>query len=279
LSLSILPSMVTVVGMPSYDVNGTTMAVAERGDGGTIPLVLLHAFPVDRRMWDAQLSTLSNRFRVIAPDFRGFGQSAAADGAFSIETLADDVHELLGTLGAAPAVVAGCSMGGYAALALAAKHPADLRGLILVDTKAEADTGEAREGREKMIELVRKSGASAVAEQMLPKMLAKDAAEKRPDVAKKLRELMESCPPQTITHALAAMRDRPDRSGELSAIKVPTLILVGEGDQVTPPKVAQAMQAKISGSTLTVIPGAGHMTPIEQPELVNRAIREFAERL
>jgi pimeloyl-ACP methyl ester carboxylesterase len=266
--------------MPAYDVNGTTMAVSERGDGGTIPLVLLHAFPVDRRMWDAQLTALSNRFRVIAPDFRGFGQSAdAANGTFTIETLADDVHELLGTFGATPAVVAGCSMGGYVALALAAKYPADLKGLILVDTKAEADTGEAREGRQKMIELVRKSGAAGIAEQMLPKMLAKDAAEKRPNVAKRLRELMESCPPETIAHALAAMRDRPDRSGELAAIQVPTLILVGDGDQVTPPKVAEAMHAKIAGSTLTVISGAGHMTPMEQPELVNRAIREFAEKL
>ena len=109
------------------------------------------------------------------------------------------------------------------------------------------------------------------------RMLAKDARRSAPSRA--ASAMMESTSPETIAHALAAMRDRPDRSGELRSIKVPTLILVGDGDQVTPPKVAQAMHAKIPGSTLTVIPGAGHMTPIEQPELVNRAIREFAEKL
>jgi 3-oxoadipate enol-lactonase len=263
--------------MPTYDINGTSLYVEERGMG-PIPLVLLHAFPVDRRMWAEQVVALSDRFRVITPDFRGFGQSAST-GAFSIETLADDVHALLATMNTSPAIIAGCSMGGYAALALAKNYPADLRGLILVDTKAESDTPDGRAGRQKMIDLVKQSGAKAVADQMVPKLLAKDAPTKRPIVAKKLREMMEACPPDTIAHALAAMRDRPDRSGELPAVKVPTLILVGEEDQPTPVQAAEAMHAKIAGSKLVIIPGAGHMTPIEQPELVNRAIRQFAERL
>jgi pimeloyl-ACP methyl ester carboxylesterase len=170
-------------------------------------------------------------------------------------------------------------MGGYTALALAKKYPADARALILIDTKAEADTPEGKEGRQKMIELVKRSGAAAVAEQMLPKLLATDAPTKRPAVANRLREMMEACPPETIAHALAAMRDRPDRSGELTAIKVPTLILVGEEDQPTPVKSAEAMHAKIGGSELVVIAAAGHMTPLEQPELVSRAIRQFAAKL
>src|SRR4051812_37176895 len=197
--------------MPDYEVNGTFLNVEQRG-AKKVPLVLLHAFPVDRRMWEAQASALSDRFRVITPDFRGFGQSAKVPGPFSIETLADDIHALLATMSASPAIVAGCSMGGYTALALAKKYPADLRGLILVDTKAEADTPEGKEGRQKMIDLVKQSGAKAVADQMLPKLLAKDAPTKRPAIANRLREMMEACPPETIAYALAAMRDRPDRS-------------------------------------------------------------------
>src|SRR5205085_11792550 len=119
------------IAMANYQVNGASVYVEEQGAG--TPLVLLHAFPVDRRMWEAQVSALSDRFRVITPDFRGFGKSAPA-GRFSIETLADDVHALLDAMNAAPAIVAGCSMGGYTLLALAKKYPSDLRALILVDT-------------------------------------------------------------------------------------------------------------------------------------------------
>src|SRR4051794_40927726 len=157
--------------MPNYEVNGTFLNVEQRGPKST-PLVLLHAFPVDRRMWAAQASGLSDQFRVITPDFRGFGRSATVPGPFSIETLADDIHALLATMNVSPAIIAGCSMGGYTALALAKKYPADLRALILVDTKAEADTPEGKEGRQKMIELVKQSGAHAVADQMVPKLLA-----------------------------------------------------------------------------------------------------------
>jgi 3-oxoadipate enol-lactonase len=264
--------------MTAFDVNGVQLSVTEQGRGG-VPLVLLHAFPVDRRMWEAQAADLSDRFRVITPDFRGFGQSPNPAGAFTIDTLADDVHALLRAMHAAPAVVAGCSMGGYVALALAARYPADLNGLILVDTKAEADTPEAKQGRQKLIDLATTAGAKAVADQMLPKLVAQAVLTHRPHVAATLRAMMEACPPDTIAHALVALRDRPDRSGELASIKVPTLILVGEQDQPTPPHAAEAMHAKIAGSMLTIVPGAGHLTPVEQPEFVTRAIRQFMAKL
>jgi esterase/lipase len=178
---------------------------------------------------------------------------------------------------ALPFVLAGLSMGGYVALAYAKKYPTDLRGLVLIDTKAEADTAEGKQGRAKMIDLVRKDGSKAVADQMMPKMLAKDAAEQRPQTAQTLRRMMEACPPKTIEHALAAMRDRPDRSGELSQIKVPTLVIVGESDAITPPAAAEAMVNKVPGAQLVVIKGAGHMSPMEQPEQVNRALRAFLD--
>ena len=243
--------------------------------GRGLPLVLLHGFPLDARVWKAQRSALSDRFRVITPDLRGFGKSKSEE-PFSIEALADDVHELLKQIGALPCVLAGLSMGGYAALAFANKYPKDLRGLVLIDTKAEADTSDGKQAREKMAALAREKGSKAVAEQMMPKMLAPDAEKTRPAVAQELRSIMEACPPKTIEHALLAMRDRPDRTGELESISVPTLVIVGEHDAITPPDVATNMFQSLVNGQLVTVKGAGHMTPMEQPEQVNRAVRDFA---
>lgn len=263
--------------MPTRDLNSVQLHYTEQGSGS--PVVLLHGFPVDSRMWEAQAAALAAAgHRVVTPDLRGFGQSRF-DGPFTLEALADDVHALLAGIGAVPCALAGFSMGGYVALAYAKKYPSDLRGLMLVDTKAEGDTAEGRQGRDKMIELVRKEGSGAVADQMMPKMLAKDAADQRPQAAAALRRLMEACPPKTIEHALAAMRDRPDRSGELPAVEVPTLILVGDADAITPPEVAEKMARRLPRAEVVTVRGAGHMSPMEQPEQVNRAMRTFLQRL
>ena len=248
----------------------------DRGRGPA--LVFLHGFPLDRRMWEAQTAALSDHCRVIAPDLRGFGRSGRTD-PFTIESLADDIHVFLAQLVAKPCVLAGLSMGGYVALAYAKKYPGDLRGLMLVDTKAEADTPEARAGRAKMIELARTQGASAVADQMLPKMLAPGTQQSRPEVTRSLRRLMEECNPQTIEYALAAMRDRPDRSGELASIKAPTLVIVGDADAITPPEGAERMAKAIPGAKFELVRGAGHMAPMEQPEQVNRVMEEFLSAL
>lgn len=250
----------------------TILSYAERGRGDA--LVLLHGFPLDRRMWDAQLEQLSDRFRVIAPDLRGFGQTRRSE-PFTIESLADDVHGFLEQLVAVPCVLGGLSMGGYIAQAYAKKYAADLRGLILVDTKAESDSPQAKADRQQMIELVQSSGASAVAEKMIPKMLAEGTRKNRPEVAKTVRGLMENCPPATIEYALVALRDRPDLTGDLPSVPVPTLIVVGDEDAITPPKFSELMQQRIPNATLEVIRGAGHLAPVEQPEQVNRAIGQF----
>lgn len=264
--------------MPTQQVNGVALSYTEQGTG-TPPALLLHGFPLDSRMWEAQLPAIASAgHRVIGPDLRGFGRSRS-DAPFTIESLADDIHAFAAALGAIPFVLAGLSMGGYVALAYAKKYAGDLRGLVLLDTKAEADTAEGKQGREKMIELVRKDGSKPIADQMMPKMLAKDAADQRPQTAQTLRRMMEACPPKTIEHALSAMRDRPDRSGELASIRVPTLVIVGESDAITPPAVAEAMVKKIPGAQLVTIRGAGHMSPMEQPEQVNGAIRGFLEEL
>jgi pimeloyl-ACP methyl ester carboxylesterase len=230
-------------------------------------------------MWANQTNSLNAHYRMIAPDLRGFGQSASIE-PFTIEQLADDGHALLENLGALPAVVVGFSMGGYVALAFARKYPRDLRALILVDTRAEADTAEGKAGRDRAIELVRQSGAKAIADQMLPKLLApEDRRRGGTKVSDVVRGMMESVPRLTIGHALRAMRDRQDYTEMLPSIAVPTLILVGEHDAVTPPQVARAMHERIPRSQLVVIPDAGHLSPLENPDAVGRATQDFLRSL
>ena len=244
------------------------------GRGST--LVLLHGFPVDRRMWQAQYDALSDQYRVIAPDFKGFGKSKSTE-PFTIESMADEVHQLIATTG--PAVVAGLSMGGYVALAYARKYGPSLRGLMLVDTKADSDSEEAKAGRAKMIELVQTKGAVAIGDAMQPKLLGVDTVKNRPAIVKRLREMTDHCSPLTIEHALVALRDRPDQTSFLPTISTPTLIIVGDADSITPPAVAEGMNRLIKGSQLAIIRGTGHMAPMEQPEQVTAVMRRFLQGL
>lgn len=262
--------------MPSITLSNYVAHYEEAGRG--TPLVLLHGYPLDCRIWRAQRLGLANHWRVITPDFRGFGKSISTE-PFTIESLADDVHELLAALESTRCVLGGLSMGGYVALAYVRKYLPELLGLMLIDTRAQGDTPEGKVARMKAVELVREKGAGAIADQMLPKMLAPDAAQSRPTVARELHEIMSSCPAQTIEHALLAMRDRPDQSAELPSIAVRTLILAGDGDVITPPTLAKQMQESVPNSRLAIIRGAGHMTPMEQPEQVNRALRSFLDSM
>lgn len=262
--------------MPSRTIHGTTIAFTERGSG--FPLVLLHGFPLDSRIWEAQQASLSDRWRVITPDLPGFGQSQGGQ-PFTMASIASDVHAMLASLGALPCVLGGLSMGGYVALEFVKKYPADLRALLLVDTRAEGDSPEGKQGRQKMIDLVRDKGSKAVAEQMRPKLLAESTLKGNAPVVQRLNQIMEACPAPTIEHALVAMRDRHDHTADLPSVPVPTLILVGQHDAITPPSSAETMNKAIPRSKMVVIPDAGHMTPMEQPERVNRAMREFLEAL
>jgi 3-oxoadipate enol-lactonase len=262
--------------MPTAAIRGATIHYRERGSGPA--LILLHGFPLDGRMWNAQLEGLSSKYRVIVPDQRGFGQSPPA-GAFTMDSLADDVYALSRELRAERFILAGLSMGGYVSLAYVRKYTQSLRGLILLDTKAEADTPDGREGRNKMIATVREKGSAAIGDAMEPKLLAPETIKNKPAIVKALRAMTDNNPPITIEHALAAMRDRSDLASLLPSIALPTLIAVGEGDTITPPAVAESMQRAIPGAQLAVIKGAGHMTPIEQPEQVTQAMRRFLDSL
>ncbi|HEX2971050.1 MAG TPA: alpha/beta hydrolase [Tepidisphaeraceae bacterium] len=262
--------------MPDITINGATIHYTEQGRG--LPLVLIHGFPFDGHMWDAQLAALSDRYRVIIPDVPGFGQSRA-ERPYSIVTLADDLHTLLTQIKALPCVWGGLSMGGYISFAYVTRYPTDLEGLILVDTKCEADDSQAKQNRMKTIETARTAGPKAIADQMLPKLLAPETLHNKPQVVQKLRAMMEASSPDAIEYASLAMRDRRDYGDELPSIPVSTLVLVGDADVLSPPPVATAMCARIPRSEVVLIRNAGHMSPMEQPEQVNAAIRQFLDRL
>jgi 3-oxoadipate enol-lactonase len=262
--------------MPIQSVDGTNLYYHEAGKG--LPVVLVHGFPLDHRIWQAQVHDLSAVCRVITPDMRGFGKSTGG-GSFTIPSLADDLYMLLSQIHALPCVLGGLSMGGYVALAYERQYASTLRGLMIIDARAAADDANARAGREVMIELARTQGSPAIAEKMMPKMLALGGAQAHPQVAAELKSIMEACPAQTIEYALAAMRDRPDSTPTLARIAAPTLIIVGDGDVLVPPVEAQQMHKAIRGSTISVIPGAGHISPMEQPHPVSRAIKHFLSSL
>jgi 3-oxoadipate enol-lactonase len=232
----------------------------DRGSG--LPLVLLHGFPHDRRLWAPQVHGLMSRARCLSVDLRGFGASSIAP-PWTMDRLADDVAGLLDVLRIRQAVVAGCSMGGYVALALWRRHHARIRGLILANTRAGADTDEGREKRRAMITMAREHGSAAVADAMMPGMVGKTTREKNPDVVESAREMLVSAPVEGIVGALQAMMDRPDSTDLLPGIGVPVLVVTGDEDVLIPPKEARAMHEAIRGSRLEVVAGAGHLPTIE----------------
>lgn len=206
------------------------------------------------------------------PDLPGFGQSRPDGGALTIDDYAGMMLDLLDHRGIDRAVFAGLSMGGYVCLAVARMAPERLRGLILIDTRETADTEEARKGRYDSIEKVRKSGVKPVVDAMLPKMLTGEAPREMRD---RVREIMSSSTPEGVIAALGAMAKRPDSTGVLPRIRVPSLVLVGEQDTITPPVDAERMSKAIPGARLVRVADAAHLSNYEQAAEVNRVCGAF----
>lgn len=242
--------------------------------GSGLPVVFLHGFPHDRRLWAPQIGALVDRCRCIAPDLRGFGETTPAP-PFTIDQYADDVAALLTQLDTGPAVIVGLSMGGYVALALWRRHRAQVRGFVLSDTRAGADSEEGRAKRDQLIRTAREGGATAVAAAQISGMVGKSTREKHPDIVDVVYTMLESAPVEGIIGALTAMKERPDARDLLPTITVPTLIVVGDEDVLTPVAEARAMHERIAGSRLEIIAGAGHLSSTERPAAFNHVLSEF----
>lgn len=251
-------------------------------EGGGAPLVLIHGFPLSRGVWAPQVESFRAAHRVVAPDLRGFGESPprgeATSRAVSMESYADDVAQLLTARRAAPAVVAGHSMGGYVALAFARHHPDLLAGLVLIASRAGADSPEAAAGRRAAAEKIRVEGREGVAslvEGMVPKLLAPGADD--PNLLEAVRRFMASATPEGTIGALLGMAARVDSTPMLGAIEVPTLVVTGAADTLIPPAESEAMAAAIPDARLEILPDAGHLVAYEQPESFDRVLGEWLE--
>jgi pimeloyl-ACP methyl ester carboxylesterase len=258
-------------------VNGISLAYSDRGAG--LPLLFLHAFPLNRTMWTPQEEALSSRFRVITVDLRGHGESDAPLWRYTLDQAADDVRALMDHLSLRQAVLVGLSMGGYILFAFYRRYADRVTGLVLADTKAQADTAEGREGRFQMAQVAYRKGPAAIADLMIPKLLSPATVERRPDLVRTVRAMIEGNQVSGIAGDLMAMAERPDSVPFLGEIACPAHIIVGELDHATPPSDATVMAGRIPGARLTVIPQAAHLANLEQPDLFNRIVLEFASEL
>ncbi len=238
-------------------------------------LLLIHAFPLNARMWDQQLALATTGWRDIAPQLRGFDSGAGDPPASSVDDYAGDIIDLLDALHVDQAVVAGLSLGGYVAFALLRLAARYIQGLILADTRSQADTPDGAAGRVRMLQLVQERGPSAVADEMVPKLLGATTRSTQPAIEDRVRSLVNANSTEAIAGAVRALMTRPDSTPLLASIHVPTLIVVGEEDTLTPPALSEEMQRSIGGSQLVRIPHAGHLSNIEQPESFNAALAAF----
>jgi 3-oxoadipate enol-lactonase len=246
--------------------------------GAGWPVILLHAFPLNADMWRPQLERVPEGWRMLAPDLRGFGSgdATAVDGSTpTVDDFADDIDAFMDALKIADGVIGGLSMGGYIAFALCRRAPERFTAMVLADTKPQADTAEGREGRRRMIELVRAKGPAAVADQMLPNLVGSTTKASRPAVAAAVRTMIEAASADAIRAAAQAMLTRPDSTATLADIAWPTLVLVGAEDVITPLADAETMQRGIARSRLVVLPDAGHLSSLETPDGFSTALADF----
>ncbi|HEX5647708.1 MAG TPA: alpha/beta fold hydrolase [Nitrospira sp.] len=262
-------------GFVKAPVNGITLAYDDRGAG--LPLVFLHAFPLNRTMWTAQEQALSSRFRVVTVDLRGHGESDAPLWRYTLDQAADDVRGLLDHLSIQQAVFVGLSMGGYILFACYRKYAERVKGLVLADTRAQADTDEGKRARFEMAQIAYKQGAGAIADIMIPKLLSPSTIRTKPTLVQRVRAMIEGNPVSGIAGDLMAMAERADSIPFLSQIACSTQIIVGEWDQATPPSDAQLMADRIPGARLSIIPDAAHLANLEQPDQFSEIVRSFAE--
>ena len=266
--------------MKTLELSHRELSVAYEDVGRGLPVVLLHAFPLDREMWMPQFGPLSAAgFRVLAPDFPEFGCSTPGADAFTIDRAADLIADFLEALSIPRAVVGGLSMGGYVAMSFARRHPALLIGLILADTKAAPDDAAARDNRDKQIAAIHAIGPAAVAESMLPKLLSEHTRSHNPEAVALARKIATRQTEAAMTAALYALRDRPDAAPGLKDIRVPTLVIEGEFDAITPPLTAARIAGMIQISEVQSIRNAGHLSNIENPDAFNRGLLDFLIRL
>lgn len=229
------------------------------------PVVLLHAFPVNADLWRPQLERLPPEYRFVAPDMSGT----------TMDEMATGVLQLMDHLEIERAVIGGLSMGGYATFAVYRLAPERFSGMLLANTRATADTAQAREGRQRMMAMAREKGPSAIADEMLPKLLGATSKTERPELQSRVRAMATSSTGEAMATALGAMMERPDTTPSLHRISAATLVIGSDEDGVTPLEEVEAMQLRIPRSRLVVLHRAGHLSNLEAPDEFSKALADF----
>jgi pimeloyl-ACP methyl ester carboxylesterase len=264
--------------MQHVAVSNGTIGVLAQGKGP--PILFVHGFPLSHAMWQSQIDVFGRDHRVIAPDLRGFGESNSTSGTVTMEAFADDLHGVLhGVFVDQPIVLCGLSMGGYVAWQFFRKYRAQLKALILCDTRAAGDTPAAVAGRQKLAEEILTHGSQAALDAMLPRLFAPKTADRHPERVSDVRSMILRNAPAGLAAALHGMAERPDCTQMLSQIDVPTLLICGQDDQITPVAEMRGIAEGIRGAQFVEIPDAGHMAPLENPEAVNAAINQFLQEV
>lgn len=260
-------------------INGATINYVEAGNPSAPPVVFVHGFPFSHAMWDPQMEAVSRTHRAIAYDVRGHGESLVGDGQYTIEGHVDDLIGLLDHLGIPQTVIVGLSMGGYITLRALERHPDRFRAAALCDTRSESDSDEAKVRRAAGIAGVKKDGSAAFAESFAKAVFAERTFTADPAAVEKIRTIIRRTPPLSIAGTLLALAARTDTTASLASIRIPVLILVGEHDVTTPPDASRAMHQRIAGSELHIIPGAAHMSNLENPAVFNEKLLAFLRRV
>lgn len=233
----------------------------------TVTLVLLPAFPLWSAMYDATRPMLGHGCTLVTPDLRGFGGAPLGAAEPSLDVYADDVVRLLDDRGVDRAVVGGTSMGGYVTMAMLRRHPDRVAGVVLVDTTAAADAEPARQNRERIARAVLEDGSvEVVLSDVFPRLLGDTTEQSRPEVVERVRGWVAAAAPESVAFGQRAMAARPDSFETLRAAGVPGLVIVGEEDRIASVDAAQAMAEALPGGQLAVLPGSGHLSPVETPE-------------
>lgn len=261
--------------MTDYSTSGGPVAYRDYGEGLEDPVVLLHAFPLNGRMWGPQVEALSGSRRVIAPDYPGFGRSPKTPAQPDVCYYAEGVRGLLDRLGLERVVLGGISMGGYVAFECLRRFPKRISALILANTRPDPDSEETRESRNEAARRVAREGVEVLIDLQMSRLLTRNTLEKNEEVVDLVRSMILESTPDGVVAALGTLRDRPDSTPLLPEIKVPTLVIGGTEDGISSPEVMGTMADKIPDSRHIVLEGAGHLSNLEAREEFNAALKEF----
>jgi len=263
----------------NFETSGISLYYDISGPENGLPVLFIHGFPFSSDMWKPQVEALNSIYRVIVYDVRGHGRTGTGDGQYSVEYFVDDLFALLDHLKLKQVVLAGLSMGGYIALRAMEREPGRFKALILCDTRSDADTNESKVKRANQGKAVKANGSKGFADDFVRAVFFERSFQNNPAAVSMIHDIIEKTDPLAIAGTLLALAARTDTTASLPRFTLPTMILVGELDAITPPHAAIAMNEKLPNAELYVIPNAAHLSNLENPSDFNKRLLAFLQKV